>query len=469
MGLDAASVSEEVFEAIARASSGFVESPAGCGKTEAIVRAVGLVESGRQLVLTHTNAGVDVLRQRFRKQNILRTKFHVDTIAGWAWGWVRRYPKNAGYQGSTDIAVWGEVYESMANLLQRNFAKQGVLNSYAGVIVDEYQDCTKPMHHLITQLKRILPCRVLGDDLQGIFTIGEEALVDWADVKVEFEAELGTLETPHRWIKAGNKELGDWLLRARPVFRNNNEPDYRDSPIDRREITFQRLPSTLLSLLKREGRTCFVAPKARSLHASIETLLAKHGCRVLEPNELAALRKVVEALAHGSHSEKVAVVRRFLKRAYSGLVPDEKAFLEKILTGQMQKPLRPDRRRLCNRHMAGITPHLLLELLEYIECLGTATCKLRESVSGLKCVLEGHLANQTDLRVLYADEVARRKYQNRSKVYRCIGSTLLVKGLEFDHVIVLRNKDWQKNWGTYKDLYVALTRGSRTATLIDLA
>jgi DNA helicase-2/ATP-dependent DNA helicase PcrA len=243
-------MSEEVFEAIARPSSGFVESPAGCGKTEAIVRAVGLVESGRQLVLTHTNAGVDVLRQRFRKQNILRTKFHVDTIAGWAWGWVRRYPKNAGYQGSTDIAVWGEVYESMANLLQRNVAKQGVLNSYAGVIVDEYQDCTKPMHYLITQLKRILPCRVLGDDLQGIFTIGEEALVDWADVRAEFETELGTLETPHRWIKAGNKKLGDWLLRARPVFRNNNEPDYRDSTIDRREITFQRLPSTLLSLLE---------------------------------------------------------------------------------------------------------------------------------------------------------------------------------------------------------------------------
>jgi DNA helicase-2/ATP-dependent DNA helicase PcrA len=189
---------------------------------------------------------------------------------------------------------------------------------------------------------------------------------------------------------------------------------------------------------------------------------------VLEPNELAKLREVVEALVHDLQQEKVSVVRGFLKRAYSGLGQDEERFIEKILKGQMQQPHRPDRRRLCSRHVSGVTPHLLLELLEYIERLGTVTCKLRESVSGLKCVLEGHLTNKTDLRALYANEVARRKYQNRSKVYRCIGSTLLVKGLEFDHVIVLRNKDWQKNWGTYKDLYVALTRGSRTATLIDL-
>ena len=39
-------------------------------------------------------------------------------------------------------------------LMQRDFVKKGILNSYAGVIVDEYQDCTIPMHALIVELAK---------------------------------------------------------------------------------------------------------------------------------------------------------------------------------------------------------------------------------------------------------------------------------------------------------------------------
>jgi len=175
-------MSDEVYRAIAEAASGFVESPAGCGKTEAIVRTVGTYCSGRQLILTHTHAGIDALRQRFREHNIPSGKFHIDTIAGWSWGWVRRYPNNAGYHSSTEIAVWNEVYAAMSILLQKNFVRKGILNSYAGVIIDEYQDCTVSMHRVIADLKLLLPCRVLGDDLQGIFGIVDEPLIGWSDV-----------------------------------------------------------------------------------------------------------------------------------------------------------------------------------------------------------------------------------------------------------------------------------------------
>jgi DNA helicase-2/ATP-dependent DNA helicase PcrA len=58
-------MSDDVYKALAQASSGFVESPAGCGKTEAIVRTVGSYCDGRQLILTHTHAGVDALSQDF--------------------------------------------------------------------------------------------------------------------------------------------------------------------------------------------------------------------------------------------------------------------------------------------------------------------------------------------------------------------------------------------------------------------
>lgn len=462
-------MSEEVYQAIAQASSGFVESPAGCGKTEAIVRTVGTYCNGRQLILTHTHAGVDALRQRFRRHSVPNAKYHVDTIAGWSWGWVRKYPNNADYTGSTEIAQWSDVYSAMSMLLQKDFVRLGVLNSYTGIIVDEYQDCTVPMHQLIVKLKSFLPCRVLGDDLQGIFGFRNDPLIGWCDVAGEFANDLGVLETPHRWIKAENEALGRWLLSARSEFQQELEPDYRDSPIDRRSVRYADLGPLLVRLTyEKQGRICVIGPKARSLATGIETTLVNRNFCILEPNELSELRSLIIQLSDGSPTEKADASLHFLTRAHGGLSVGDKAFIEKILRGENQRPRRADRRLLCEKYTSGTTPQLVYDLLEYIERIGGTSCKLMESISALKCIVEEHCDMGADLKNLYADEIGKRKHQSRSSVYRCIGSTLLVKGLEFDHVVILRGVDWQRSWGNHKDLYVALTRGSKTTTLMEL-
>lgn len=462
-------MSDEVYQAIAQASSGFVESPAGCGKTEAIIRTVGTYCNGRQLILTHTHAGVDALRQRFRQHSVPTAKYHVDTIAGWSWAWVRKYPENAGYTGSTEIAQWKDVYAAMSALLQKGFVKLGVTNSYAGIIVDEYQDCTVPMHQLIVQLKALLPCRVLGDDLQGIFGFRDDPLIDWSDVTGEFANDLGALQTPHRWVKEDNEVLGRWLLGARSELRQEQEPDYRGSPIDRRTVRYSDLGPLLVRLThEKQGRICVIGPKARPLTARIETTLVNNSYRVLEPNELSVLRSLIIPLSDGSATDKADAALDFLTRVHGGLSGDDKTFIGKILRGENQRPRRTDRRALCEKHTTRTTPHLVFDLLEYTEQIDGTSCKLSESVSALKCIIEEHLDTGTDLKTLYADEIGKRKYQSRSNVYRCIGSTLLVKGLEFDHVVILRGDDWQRSWGNHKDLYVALTRGSKTTTLMEL-
>jgi hypothetical protein len=462
-------MSEEVYRALAQASSGFVESPAGCGKTEAIIRTVGAYCNGRQLILTHTHAGVDALRQRFRQHSIPTVKYHVDTIAGWSWDWVRKYPENAGYTGSTEIAQWNDVYVAMSMLLQKDFVKLGITNSYTGVIVDEYQDCTIKMHQLISQLKNLLPCRVLGDDLQGIFGFREDPLVDWSVVESEYAYNLGSLQTPYRWIKSDNEALGRWLLSIRSIFQQEQEPIYEGSPIDRHTVEYSRLGAELIRLThQKQGRICVIGPKARSLPVGIETTLVNNKYHVLEPSELTVLRSLILTLSGGSSTDKSNVAVDFLKRAHGGLSPDDKTFFNKILRGEDQRPRLADRRQLCEKHANGTTPHLIFDLLEYIERIDRTSCKLSESVSAFKCIIEKHRETNIDLKTLYANEIAKRKYQSRGNVYRCIGSTLLVKGLEFDHVIILRDSDWRRNWGNYKDLYVALTRGSKTTTLIEL-
>jgi AAA domain len=462
-------MSEEVYRAIAEADSGFVESPAGCGKTEAIVRTVGTYCIDTQLVLTHTHAGADALRQRFREHGVPSAKYHIDTIAGWSWGWVRKYPNNAQYGGATDIADWSSVYTAMTALLYKDFVIRGVLNSYAGIIVDEYQDCTLPMHALIARLNTLLPCRVLGDELQGIFDFNNEPLVGWPDVRTEFRNDLGALDTPHRWIKANNRDLGQWLLDSRRAFRAGHEPDYTESPVTRRTVRFPELARQLIRLThETDGRVCIIRPKARPLHAALESALVKHGYQVLEANDLADLQKLVFALAEGTPAAKRSAAFHFLKRVHSGLPQDDRRFITRIIAGECQRPQRADRRALCERHCDGVTLHLLGDLLTYCSSLAGVSCKLRESVSALRCILEEQCETGAELKALYADEIARRRFHSHSRVYRSIGSTLLVKGLEFDHVVILRGAGWQTSWGGYCDLYVALSRGSKSATLIEM-
>lgn len=282
----------------------------------------------------------------------------------------------------------------------------------------------------------------------------------------EFTTDLGVLTTPHRWIRAGNRPLGEWLLATRATFRQNREPDFYQSPIEYKTIQYRELGSELNTITNQKtGRICVIGPKTRRLPANIETTLVNRSYRVLEPNELSALRKLIRPLSEGSSRQKATAARRFLGAAFGSVSVNDYSFIENILKNENQRPRRRDRKTLCENHTDGTTPRLLFDLLEYVENLDRVNCKLRESVSALKCILEEHIDKGTDLKSLYADEISKRKYQSRNSILRCIGSTLLVKGLEFDHVVILRGQ----NWGNTKDLYVALTRGSKSVTLLELA
>ena len=218
-----------------------------------------------------------------------------------------------------------------------------------------------------------------------------------------------------------------------------------------------------------DGSFCIIRPKARNLNPSLESALVKHGYQVLEANDLGDLQNLVYALVEGTPAAKRKAVLQFLKRVHVGLPQDDQRFIKKIIEGGSQRPQRKDRRALCARHAEGTTPHLVEDLLSYCENLAGVSCKLRVSVSVLRCILEEYRETGADLKRLYTEEIARRRFHNRSHVYRAIGSTLLVKGLEYDHAVILRGPDWQKNWGGYHDLYVALTRGSKNITLIEMA
>ncbi len=204
-------------QTLAEAPRAFVIAAAGCGKTEEIARAVALNTRRPQLILTHTHAGVRALRDRLASLKVSSQRYNVETIAGWALKYAASYPTLAELMLTNPTGDdWAAVYEAAARVLRSSAVQEVVAATYGGVYVDEYQDCTKRQHHLVMQLAKLLPCRLLGDPLQGIFDF-EEDPVKWAeDIEPHFER-LPGMTTPWRWL-GKNPALGDRLAKIRQAM-----------------------------------------------------------------------------------------------------------------------------------------------------------------------------------------------------------------------------------------------------------
>ncbi|MDY7552214.1 MULTISPECIES: UvrD-helicase domain-containing protein [Pseudomonas] len=197
------------------ATKGYVLAPAGYGKTHLIALAVK-ASSGRQLILTHTFAGVNSIKTKMTNLGVRSSQYQVDTIASWALRLCLAYPKTSGWKIENPTSKqWNKLYECCSGLLAKGFIRQAVSASYVGVYVDEYQDCSDLQHALVCALADFLPSRILGDPMQAIFDFDEGKPVDWeVSIYPKFDC-LGQLETPWRWVKAKNPALGAWLKEAR--------------------------------------------------------------------------------------------------------------------------------------------------------------------------------------------------------------------------------------------------------------
>ncbi len=135
-------MSDNLHEVFATKERALIVSPAGCGKTELIAKSVSTFREGRQLILTHTHAGVKSLKDRFKKLNVPSHLYRIDTIAGFALKYAVAFPKSSGVQNQkpADQQDWRNVYEAASRILSKSFVRQIVCTSYAGLFVDEYQD-----------------------------------------------------------------------------------------------------------------------------------------------------------------------------------------------------------------------------------------------------------------------------------------------------------------------------------------
>jgi DNA helicase-2/ATP-dependent DNA helicase PcrA len=455
---------------------GSLIAAAGCGKTEQIAQATAISDCKR-LILTHTHAGVDAILSRLQKLKVPASKFHLSTIAGWCLQFCRSYPKRSGFDNTVPLAQinWDAVYQACFCLLNSGAVDGIIRASYGGVFVDEYQDCTIRQHDVIRLLAEELPCFVFGDHLQGIYDFGGQILVDWeTDVYSVFRQEA-ELTYPHRWMNAQNPKLAEWLKYVRTELEKQNPVDLSSRPSCVRYISLPQTDEERKKVIQNVCIKALASPQNEKIivlenaavpeaRAHLARSLSSKWFRTIEPLYCKTLADVAERIDTSSGIDQLIALIDFVCACKTGAERSamEKAVRSHIQGGKQGQKAFKDLFPYIDRIIETGSRESMVELLSAIDTRTKTNLYRPEMFFAMQAAMR---LNADDPNKPLADRVWEvqnsirhigRKFGRSS-----VGSILLVKGLEFDHSVIVHqptmsNKDW----------YVALTRATKSIRIL---
>lgn len=462
----------------AHQGAGYVVAPAGYGKTHLIAEATAR-SAGRQLILTHTYAGVNALRRKMRTLGVSDRLYRIDTIASWSLRLSLSYSDTSGWaeERPANNERWNALYEAFARLLDHEFIRRIVRASYDGLYVDEYQDCSVAQHGIVLKLARDLPCRILGDPLQGIFEFEGQNPIDWTrDVEGRFER-LGALDVPHRWLQAGADDLGAWLGNVRTCLEQGQAIDLNAGRPA--AVTFTHANADPQVLTQSQGNACryFQCDRAQTviaIHKGSQEYKAR--CHRLSrnlggrfssieevegKNLFSFIRKLERAQTDAARLIELVAFAKLCMTAVEPNLPAPTVRGEQVdIRANTRNPTAARRANAYLSTPGSATMSDFLLALKETAGVEVIRADLFNRALG---VLRKHLVHP-ELSLAEAAEKYHGEFRHKGRPLgrrRLIGTTLLVKGLEFDHAIVLDATSLSK-----KELYVALTRGARSLTII---
>lgn len=448
-----------------------LEMPAGTGKTHLIAAAVleASKRGDRCLILTHTNAGVDALRKRLKKFGVPSSVYRVDTITGFAFSLARAYRTIGGVE-VPDVPDWmqSESYIAGAQRVAQSTAVKMVLkHSFDYAFIDEYQDCNTDHHSLILAITESVPKTVvLGDRLQGIFGFRGQRLVDWeTDVFPNFPL-LEVAHTPHRW-RDTNPDLGSWLHSIRGSMYDGSTLDLGDieatgvhwvRPEDRSiadvAFSFNDFDETVV-LIDKWPRT--VARHASSLGGHYAVMEDVRGNFMVEQ---------LEALPDSDSYKLAPWLARLAKESIVGLSGLDAPLLSRLdrnesVTHYSRADIQDVVIRLDELRRSPSYAKLV-ETADHISSLGSLKIyrweAWRDTVTAIR---NSDVSGEPPLKEL-AIIRDRIRHTGRRSHARVASRTVLIKGLEYDHVIIADVNALQDP----KNLYVALTRARKSIHII---
>lgn len=484
------------YQAFVNGDKTLLIAPAGYGKTYTIVECLKHT-TGCQLVLTHTHAGVASLKEKIKNANIASTRYSVETISSFAQKYVNSFYTGNDIPNQDDSKNYHPFIISKAKVIfESSIVKKVIQTTYSGLFVDEYQDCTKFQHEMILTLSESLKTHILGDPLQGIFDFNGD-LVDFENDLLEF-TRMPDLSIPYRWCQEGNnRALGDLLKETRGLLEQEKDIDFSSKKID--GLHFIKIDPIDIRNSKSLYRKC------------LNKLILNPEQNIDFDSLLIIVPEYIEINSTGQHIQKGNIDNRVKIRAqidYSKSLTlieaiDDKRFYSLAkdidsLYSSIQRATKPKK----------IIKEKILEIIfqktsindwfneNDVKNKRNNDQKSKAKILNSKIELFLEQPNSLNLKniILYLKNILKVKYDSEGLVYailnaltksnlegksvfeamkeqrniirrvgrkidgKCIGTTLLTKGLEFDTVAIL---DADK-FDNPKHLYVALTRCCKT-------
>jgi UvrD/REP helicase N-terminal domain len=461
-------------DAVLKCLKGLVVAPAGCGKTHLIIKTLNVKPENPYLVLTHTTAGVAAIKKKLKEIGVPNFHYRVTTIDSWAVRIAKIFPASCPVQSTIEKPgiFYPQVRRAVSNFIGAGHLSDIINASYSKLLVDEYQDCDDIQHNIVCELSKILSTVVFGDPMQAIFDFGNNTLPCWESNVQSHFPQVASLDTPWRWNNAGKHRLGQWILHVRSLLIQGNKIDLNTSP---NEVTWYPLTGNFQDDAQNRNNAQYQIRKDNPETDSILVIgdpinkqsryqFAKmtNGIDVVEPVDLT---DVVSFANQFDANEGITLVERVLNVAGTMMtgIGSSKSLnrLKILIAGTNRKP--PSNLELAALSLAkNNSRESILQLLDALENNPNTKVYRKVAFSALKAAVSNSIGKPDDTIHNAAKTIReqRRQYGDRRIPLRAIGSTLLLKGLEADHAMIL-NADIMNN----KNLYVALSRGAKSITI----
>lgn len=453
---------------------GTVTAPAGCGKTHLIASALARHGAAKPiLVLTHTNAGVAALRGRLDRAGVPSGAYRLATIDGWAMRLLTLFPRRSGHDPeiltvSNARAHYPAIRAAAHRLLAARHIHDVLAATYDRLIVDEYQDCSVAQHEIVVHASDALRTCVLGDPLQAIFNFAEPT-ADWdRQVKASFP-EAGELNSPWRWINAGEEVFGRWLLDVRQVLLRRGSVDLGTAPANVEWVRLdgvndhrRRIRAASRQPPVPDGRVLIMADSTNPA-AQRDFAGQIPGGVVIENVDM---RDLV-AFAEGFDLTSPKIVEHVINFAGSVMTnAGATAMIQRLQTLRAGRARNPptEAESIALKFSENPTYAGAADLLETINAQAGVRAHRPVILRGGYDILKACRGTDGVSPAVAAATVRERsRLIGRPLAKRTVGSTLLLKGLEADMAVILNPSVMD-----HRHLYVAMTRGAKQLIVCSL-
>jgi len=449
---------------------GLIVAPAGCGKTHLIMEALAERCDVPALVLTHTTAGVAALRHRLKGAGVPSSNYRLNTIAGWALNIISMFPERAEYtHNPLEVPKYTDVQRAVGSLCHSGHIDNILLASYSRLLVDEYQDCSTSQHEIVEGIARVIPTVIFGDPLQAVFDfIRNDRLPNWPTIVETSFPKLGELTTPWRWDNAKASDLGVWLLRVRETLLSGKSIDLRScsnrvfwTPLTSDVRANMQAQVNAQSHISRRHPHEKLLIIGDPIHTSLRHQYASRAHGVVEPVDFKDVVSAASEMANLSGDALLQHVLRFLAKVMVNVYGD--VLLKRvpiIISGKNRTD--PTHQELVAMKLydgGGFS-----EAVKFMLSMKSDANRRIYRYSAFNVMLEAMKMAALDVEKPLDEIVAllreQRRHAGRAIPYKAVGSTLLLKGLEAEHVLILDASRMSR-----ENLYVALSRGAKSITI----